>query len=169
MSWITKIAAGMVVLAALAVTLTGCGGSDAVAAPEKVRLLGAKDVPEKLLDLSVDAEDASMVNNKEDPFVEAVGLYSLRRDDLLQGVFQISRFTEDAQVEKNAFRQQVVQQIGSSVPQRYRMGEQTVYLTTGRRQAVAVWFKDRDLFVLSTRDEYEQPLALLREALELEL
>lgn len=160
--------AGLLFVAAVGGSLAGCGNSTPAEAAE-VELLGADAVPKKLLDLDVEAEDASMVKNKKEPFVDAVGLYSLRRDDLLQGVLQVSRFTDEANVDRSAFRRQVVQQIGSTVPQRYRMGDQAIFLTTGRRQAVAIWFKGHDLFVLSTRDEYSQPLALLREALELDL
>ena len=49
-----------------------------------------------------------------------------------------------------------------------RVGDRAVYLTTGRRQSVAVWWDDSYLFVLSSREDYETPRALLRAALEIE-
>ena len=63
----------------------------------------------------------------------------------------------------------MVQQIGSTVPRIFRMGDRTVYVTTGRRQSIAVWFEERHLFILATREEYDQPRTLLREALEIKL
>jgi hypothetical protein len=48
------------------------------------------------------------------------------------------------------------------------MGDHQVYLTTGRRQSVAVWWKGRHLFILSSREEFETPRSLLRAALEIE-
>jgi hypothetical protein len=125
-------------------------------------------VPDNLLDLAVQKEDVSVVENTKRPFVEAVGLYSLRRDDLLQATLQISRFTEEADATSTKFRQSVVTQIGSTTPRLFRVGDRTVYLTTGRRQSVAVWWEDRYLFVLSSRDDYETPRGLLRAALDIE-
>ena len=43
----------------------------------------------------------------------------------------------------------------------------TVYLTTGTKQSIGVWFKDRYLFVLATRADYDEPRTLLRKALEI--
>jgi hypothetical protein len=62
----------------------------------------------------------------------------------------------------------VVNQIGATAPRPVRLGHDTVYLTTGTRQSVAVWFKGRYLFVLATRADYEQPRTLLRRALEIQ-
>ena len=88
---------------------------------DKIKLLGAGAVPETMLDLAVKAGDASRAKQKDDAFVEAIGLYSLRRDDLLQGVFQISRFTPEATVDKSSFRRRVVEQIGSTVPLKFTL------------------------------------------------
>ena len=40
-------------------------------------------------------------------------------------------------------------------------------LTTGTKQQISIWFRDRYMFVLSVRDDYLQPRALLRAALEI--
>ena len=56
----------------------------------------------------------------------------------------------------------------SSAPRTERLGTDTVYLTTGTKQSIAVWFKDRYLFVLATRADYDEPRTLLRKALEIQ-
>ena len=40
-------------------------------------------------------------------------------------------------------------------------------ITTGTKQSIAMWFKGRYLFVLSTRADYDEPRTLLRKALEI--
>lgn len=133
-----------------------------------VKALPAELVPPGFGGLEVRPEDVSVVEGTKRPFVDGVGLYSLRSNELLQATLQVSRFTEESEVDKPSFRTAVVGQIGSTTPREFRMGEDTVYLTTGRRQSVAVWFKERYLFVLSTREEFERPRSLLREALEIQ-
>jgi hypothetical protein len=164
----------VVTIAALALAVAavggacGSGGTPNGQATE-VKALQGVAVPDPLLDLATKNEDVSVVAGTKRPFVEAVGLYSLRRDDLLQATLQISRFTKQSKATSGKFRNSVVTQIGSTTPHRFRMGSETVYLTTGRRQSVAVWWKNRYLFVLSTRDDYETPRALLRSALEIKV
>jgi hypothetical protein len=150
-----------------AASLAACGrGQDAPAAVRTVEDLGPGPVPAEMLGLKLHPESVEVLKAAERPFVDAVGLYSLRSpDDLLQATLQLSRFSPDADYRSERFQQAVVQQIGSSAPRAFRMGDQTVHLTTGRRQSVAVWFKDRYLFVLATREEFEQPRSLLRAAL----
>lgn len=156
-------------LAVAAVTGVAACGNDGPPPGQAsgVQSLPAELVPAGLGGLEVRAEDTSVVQGTKRPFVEAVGLYSLRSSDLLQATLQVSRFTKESEVTKPAFRTAVVGQIGSTAPRVFRMGDDTVYLTTGRRQSVAVWFKERYLFVLSTREEYERPRSLLRQALEI--
>lgn len=155
------------VAVALAGTLAGCAKSSAEAVKgEAIEALEADLLPSEVLGLSVAAEEATAVKGAKSAFVDAVGLYSLRSNDLLQATLQVSRFTEDANMD-GQFRRGVVQQIGSTTPQAVRMADKTVYLTTGKRQNVAVWFHDRYLFILGTREEYATPRALLRELLEI--
>jgi hypothetical protein len=154
---------------AVGVLAGACGGDEPQAAASEVKPLGAETVPGELNGLAVQPEEIANLQEVKRPFVEAAGLYSLRAGEQLQATLQISRFTEEAETDKNEFRTSVVQQIGSSVPRIFRMGERTVYLTTGRRQSIAIWFEGRDLFVLATREEYDQPRTLLREALEIKL
>lgn len=156
----------LLVAVALGTSLAGCAQSSAEAVKgEEIEALDASILPAEIQGLTVASEEATAVQGAKSAFVDAVGLYSLRSDDLLQATLQVSRFTEDAKMDSQ-FKRGVVQQVGSTTPQATRMAGQTVYLTTGKRQNVAVWFHDRYLFILGTREEYPTPRALLRELLE---
>jgi hypothetical protein len=101
-------------------------------------------------------------------FVDSLALYSLRHNDLVMATLQVSRFNDGADIGAEKFRQTVVNQIGSSAPRTVRLGGETVYLTTGTKQSIGVWFKGRYLFVLATRGDYDEPRTLLRRALEIQ-
>jgi hypothetical protein len=146
---------------------SACGDEPEQFGASKVTPFDASIVPSELLGLRVAPEEIGGAKDVKDPFVDGVGLYSLREGELLQGTLQVSRFAEDADYKTSRFRQSVVQQIGSTVPKLYRMGGRPVYLTAGKRQSIAVWFEGRYFFVLSMREEFTRPRALLREALEI--
>jgi len=161
---------GAVVAAALA--LAGCARSDASAEPtpgKAVKTLEIPNLPPDLLGLAIAREDVSEDLAKvPSAFIDALSLYSLRHNDLVQATLQVSRFNDGADVEADKFRQTVVNQIGSSAPRTVRLGGSTVYLTTGTKQSIGVWFKGRYLFVLATRADYDEPRTLLRKALEIQ-
>lgn len=145
-----------------------CGGDEPKdVGAKKVEKLDPSVVPGELQGLKVSPEEIGGATEVKSPFVEKVGLFSLREGELLQGTLQVSKFADNADSEKWRFRLSVVQQIGSTVPKPYRMGDRTVYLTAGKRQSIAVWFEGPHFFVLSTRDDFGQPRALLRSALEI--
>jgi hypothetical protein len=160
---------GAVVAAALA--LAGCSRSDASVRPtpgKAVKALDIPNLPPDLLGLKLAPENVSDDLAKVPAaFVDALSLYSLRHNDLVMATLQVSRFNAGADVKAEKFRQTVVNQIGSSAPRTVRLGSDTVYLTTGTKQSMAVWFKDRYLFVLATRGDYDEPRTLLRKALEI--
>lgn len=159
---------GVVVAALLVVPACGDGEEAlAQATPAKqIKQLPPDLVPTEILGLPVTQEDqAETLANAERSYVDAVGLYSLRSEELLQATLQVSRFNENADHRSSGFRSSLLAQIGGSRPKAVRMGKDTVYLTTGTRQRIAVWFRDEYLFILSTRDEFTQPRTLLREAL----
>jgi len=159
--------AALVVGSALFVA-PACGGAEPKeVGAKKVEVLDPSVVPAELQGLKVSPEEIGGATEVKSPFVEKVGLFSLRQGELLQGTLQVSTFAANADSEKSRFRLSVVQQIGSTVPKPYRMGDRTVYLTAGKRQSIAVWFEGRHFFVLSTRDDFGQPRALLRSALEI--
>ena len=149
-----------------------CGGGEDTAAPTKIEVLPDDLLPGSMAGLRVASEDieGTVKGGKRQSYLESAGLYSFRtEDDLLQATMQISRFADNARYQDRDFRQSVLLQIGSTVPRAFRMGDQTVYLSTGRRQNVVIWFQDEYLFVLSTRDEFGRPRTLLREAINLDL
>lgn len=161
-----------VLLAVTAVAATGCGGDEETAAPTEIELLPEDLLPASMAGLRVESEDieGTVKGGKRQSYLDSVGLYSFRADDdLLQATMQVSRFSDEARYQDRDFRQSVLLQIGSTVPRAFRMGDQTVYLSTGRRQNVVIWFQDEYLFVLSTRDEFGRPRTLLREAIDLDL
>lgn len=162
-------AVGLVALTAL--LASGCGGASpasAAATPTaKIRPLRAGVLPDEVLGLKVAPEDMSaQLKAVARSYAETVGMYSLRKDDLLQATLQITKFNDKARWQSAAFRTQVISQVGGSVPQPVKVGPDTVYLTRGTKQSLAVWFRGPYLFVLATREEYLQPRALLREMLK---
>jgi hypothetical protein len=157
-------------LVAAALTGSACGG-DRVSGTsgDEIAQLPSTLVPTELQGLPVSQEDMTdTVSRSKDAFIESVGLYSMRREDLLQATLQVSKFRDNAPINRPGFRVSLVNQIGGSRVQPYRMGKETVYRTTGRKQVISVWFKDDHMFVLSIRDTYETPRSLLREALEID-
>ncbi len=167
----------LLALALAAAALAGCGRSDAAVDPvagKKVKVLELESLPSEILGLAVQKEDvAGSVAKVNSTFIDGLGLWSLRTassesgGNLVQATLQISRFSEGARFDESEFRQSVVNQIGSARPRTYRLGTRTVYLTTGTKQSIAVWFKGRYLFVLASRSDYDEPRTLLRKALEI--
>ena len=163
----------LLVVVAAALVAPACGRSDASEAKgtagKAVASLEPGSIPAELLGLTVQKEDvAGTVAQVDSAFIDGLGLYSLRDDDLVQATLQVSRFNKEADTGSSEFRQAIVNQIGSARPRAYRLGSRTVYLTTGTKQSIAIWFTGRYMFVLASRSDYDQPRTLLRRALELE-
>jgi hypothetical protein len=76
----------------------------------------------------------------------------------------VSRFADGVDHADGDFRRAIVNRIGTA--QVHRVGEHTVWITRGRQQQITVWFDDAHMFVLSVREDYPRPRALLREVLE---
>lgn len=160
--------------AALAVVAVGLAlpacGDPGVAGSGKIAEIGKSPFPKKVLGLTVTREPTSALTlGFDDTYLEAVGLWGFRRGKLLQATLQIGKFTGDANVEDERFRRSVASQVGSTLPQESQMSNQTVYLSAGARQSLAIWFYGDYLFVLATRDEYDTPRTLLRELIDLDL
>ena len=167
----TRVVAGLLLVATMA--LSGCGDDGAAAEGTRakdIEQLPADLVPAELLGLQTKQEDiGDALATTKRAYIDSVGLYSFRREDLLQATLQVSRFNDDAEFESPGFRRSVVSQIGGSVPKRVRIGKETVYLTTGTKQTLAMWYRGRNLLILAVREDYEQPRTLLREALRIQL
>ena len=167
--------AGVLAVAGLAATLGACGGGgdDAFAeqalAGTEIQAVEGDLLPPEFLGLAVAKEDvAGSLASTKRSYVEATSLYSLRDGDLLQATLQVSRFTAKAEHSTPAFRNSLLNQIGGTRPRTVRVGDDTVYLTSGTKQQLAVWFRDRYMLILATREDYPTPRTLIREALQVE-
>jgi hypothetical protein len=160
---------GWIALLAVLVLLVApaCGG-DKRASAAKIEDIPLSAMPAELLGMKVEAEKAAeLVRSDEEPFIEDIGLFSLRRDDLLQATIQISRFTAEARLHDRQFRDTLANQVSTGNAEVLRMDDTIVYMSAGETQSLAVWFKDRSMFILATRTEFKQPRALLRKVLEI--
>lgn len=166
-----RAAGAFAVLAVAGFLTAGCANGDAAAAAastRKIKQLPADVVPSELLGLKSAQEDMTeTLTNVRRSYVDGVGLYSFRQGDLLEATLQVSRFNDNADVGDARFRQTLLSQIGGTIPKPVRVGEDTVYLTSATKQTIAVWFRGRNLLVLAVREDYPQPRALLRAALEI--
>jgi hypothetical protein len=161
------------VVLVVALLLGACGKGDPSVERAEARTIAALDadgVPGTLRGLSVEREDVEDTFETADrPYIDGLVLFSLRDGERLMATLQIARFADDAKWRTNRFRTSLLATIGGGKPRQLRMGEQEVYVTAGDRQGLAVWFKDQHMFVLSTREDYEFPRGLMRDAIELEV
>jgi hypothetical protein len=157
------------VVVAVAFLAAACGESNPEVDAADARTIAALDVPSvpgQLHGLEVVREDVSAtVEGAERPYFDAVVLYSLRDGDELQATLQVGRFAEGTPSSRGKFRNTLLTTIGGGAPKKLRMGTENVYLTSGDRQSIAIWFRGRHVFILSSREAYDFPRALLREAL----
>lgn len=157
----------------LLISSAACGGdgnaAEQVASPPPPARV---QLPSMMLGLRVEqANVEERLVGTEAPYIDSVGLFTLRDedDDRLRATFQVSRFTVEARPEAEAFRNSVIGRIGQTSPRRVRVGEEEVFVTTGRNQNVFIWFRERGFFVLTVAREYQFPRTLLRRILEREL
>lgn len=165
-----RLAAAVAVIATLAAG--ACGGNETVegTSGKQIDQLPKDLVPGQLLDLAVTQEDMSKsLEGVERAYLDGIGLYALRSKDLVQATLQINKFNEEARAEDAGFRQLLVQQISGQRPRQFRVGDDTVYVTTGTKQQISVWFRGDYSFVLAIRDDYPTPRTLLRRTLDLKV
>lgn len=156
---------------ALGLLTAACGGNADVqrADARAVAPLDADSLPAQLLGLQIKREDiADVLDGTKRPYLDKAGLYSLREGDTLQATLQIGHFAKGVDHTSPKFREKLLTTVGSGSVRALRLSGERVYLTTGDRQQVALWFHGANLLVLSTREEYGTPRALLRAALELQ-
>jgi hypothetical protein len=153
--------------AVLLLASAACSGEDqAEATTDDVEVLDADFVPDTILGLAVEPEDTEGLGDVNRSYVEAVRLYSLRDGDQLVATLQVGRFSPGVRWAAGSFQRSVLNQVGANAPDPVRVGDQTVYVTTGVKQRLAVWFTEGHLFLLGIREEFDRPRTLLREALE---
>lgn len=154
---------------ALAVLVAPACGESKRDVEANLQEIPATHMPPALLGMKLEPEKAAELvkSGGKQPYVKEIGLFALRREELLQATLQVSRFTAEARVDDPQFRATLAQQVSASEPQVLRMGQHQVYMSAGQKQSLVVWFKEHTMFVLAIRQEFEQPRALLREALEI--
>lgn len=164
------VAASAVVLVLLGAP--GCGRRSAVeAAPAagRIRQLPADLLPKEILGLAVQREDVGKDLQVDRPaYVQALGLYSMRKEDLVQATLQVGSFNADARARDASFRRAIILQLGGTTPQEVRIGDRQVFLTSSTKQTLGVWFDRRRFYVLAIRQEFARPRTLLRAVLDLE-
>jgi hypothetical protein len=165
---VRRVVAGALVSLGLAGGLGACGSGSPKLVVHSIQPLTLKTLPPQVLGLAVRSEAADQLKQAKRPYIDAVAFYSLRKGDELQATLQVSRFDQSARLSDPKFVTSLVSQIGSTAPKAVRMGHSTVYLTTGTRQSVSVWLRGRDMFILSSREDYTQPRGLLRALLAVE-
>lgn len=161
------VIAALAVLCALA--LGACGGDNGPSVKvADFDAIPAKALPATALDLTVSVEDfsATLLSGQE-PYIGALGMFGLRRGDLLQATVQVSRFRDPHTADDPLFRRSLAGQIGGSgQPTVSRVGSQTVFIMPSGRQTLAVWYGPGEMYVLTVRPEYKQPRRLLRTLIE---
>ncbi|HVF75850.1 MAG TPA: hypothetical protein VM938_12440 [Acidimicrobiales bacterium] len=155
-------------LLAGALALSACGGETQPAgkAGESIESIEPSFLPPELLGLRIAKEDMTEVLTDVDrSYLDGLGLFSMRRGDLLEATLQVSRFGDDARYGDADFQARMIQQIGNAKAREAKVGDFVVHLTRGTKQQISVWFDERFMFVLAVRDDFEQPRALLRSLL----
>jgi len=159
-------------VAVACIALVGCGKDAATSQANNrtVDVLYAPGIPSELLGLRVQSEaigdDLKKVRR---PYVDGVALYSLRYGDTLEATLQVARFAHGVDGTDRAFEDRMLATLGSATSKEFRLDSRSVFLTSGDRQSIAVWFNQTEFFVLSTRADYPYPRGLLRQALALKV
>lgn len=126
-------------------------------------------LPSQLLGLAVSQEKLTKeILEVDRPYVDSVGIFSLRENDLLRATLQVGHLNTIAQPRSKSFQDSVINLMGSTTPTELNIGGIAVYNTAGNKQSLFVWFKGRGFYVLSVHEDYEFPRTLLRRVLELE-
>jgi hypothetical protein len=156
--------------AVAAMAAGGCGGTKAAVgvSGDAIKPIAASKLPSTILGLEVHEEDMkSTIAQTENSYVDAVSLFSLRGENVVQATLQVSHLIKDFNYRSARQRANLADKIGGARATVYRVGGETVYVTQGLRQRITVWFSGRTLLVLSARDDLAKPRGLLRAIVEL--
>lgn len=127
-------------------------------------------LPNQVLGLAVKSEDvAKQTKGIKRSYTDSVALFSFRENDLLRASLQVSRLNSLARPKSEGFRKSVIELVGGSTPLKVRAGDVTVYTTSGNKQNIFVWFRDKGMFILSVHQDYEFPRTLVRKIIPLGL
>jgi hypothetical protein len=148
-----------------------CGTAEAKGVPgEAIEAIPPEALPPTIHGLTLRVEDMSkQLKLAKDTYVQSAGVFSLRQGELVEATLQVTRFTSDFDYRSATARSTLASRLGGSRAETIRLGDDTVYLTQGQRQRLALWYRGAYLYVLSTRGDYTEPRALLRSALEVDV
>jgi hypothetical protein len=152
----------------LGAILFSTSGSVAAAPDGAAKQPAAVHMPAAILGLAVQQEDVTKkVAAEKGPFyVDHVSLFSLRESSqLLEATVELARFRTSVAPRTEEFERSFVLQIGGPLPIVVRVDGQQVFVTTVKGLITTIWFRHGYMGVLSIRNTYKQPKALLREVL----
>ena len=151
--------------------LAACGGDKQAeeGTPAKsLTAVAASTLPSTILGLNVTPEKVTKATTKEArrTYFDQVSLFGLRRGKVVMATLQVGHLGPDPRYVTSDFRNDLVYQLaGGGTPNTIIIGDDTVYLTRGTKQSLAVWFHGRYEYLLSIREDYRTPRRLIREAL----
>lgn len=158
------LAAGVALLGLLAACSNESIESPGDAAPAVIEL------PSQLVGLKVVQENVrASLKGVQRPYVDSVAVFSMREDDLLRATLEVARFNSLARPEDSRFRGSIISVVGGAKPVSIRVGEESVFATTGTKQNIFTWFADRGFFILGVQEDFPFPRTLLRRLIDLEL
>jgi hypothetical protein len=140
--------------------LTGTAGKD-------IAVLPASTVPKKLNGLAVKPEKVTKaLAQAKHSYVDAVGFYSLREDDVVQGTLQVARFGPSARLSSADFRRQVILNASPGTPSDVNVGGTSIQQSSGTKSTVSIWFSEGRLIVLTVLATYTGARGLLEQTVE---
>lgn len=159
----------------IALALTACeGGQESGASPAAGTTRGEVEaagvvLPSQIIGLTVQTEDVSgQLEKTRRAFIDNIGLFSMREEDLVRATLQVSRFSAFANYKDPAFRASIIAQLGGTRPVETKVSDTIVYITRGNEQNIFIWFEGRGMFILTVHQIYEFPRTLLRRILSVE-
>lgn len=137
----------------------GSGGSEVAT--------GGVQLPRQILGLQVAAEDVAKEFEKTKlSYVDSVGLFSMRENDLVRATLQVSRFNRLANPDSQSFRGLIINRLGTARAEILQVGNTDVYVTSGTDQQIFAWFEGRGFYILTTHRDYEFPRTLVRRVID---
>ena len=154
-------------LVAVSIVVGACGNDAPKGVPgNKVKPIAARSFPSTILGLEVHEEDVkNNLAEAKNTYASQASLYSLRNENIVVATLQAMKLTDKFDYKSAREREALAVKIGGGRAEDYRVGSDTVYITQGQRQRIALWFRGRDLFVLSVRQDFDRPRSLIRETL----
>lgn len=121
-------------------------------------------LPSVVAGLQVSQEDLSKQATalKGRTYFDGVGLYTLRENKLVKASLQVGVFNSLARPQSEQFRSQIIALMGKTTPRNMKVGEVTVFRTTGTQQVIYAWFHGRGFFILSVKQDFPFRRTLLR-------